>query len=106
MGILHIHGGGHLFGSPEQSLSLTSATALQHDCVIVSVDYRLAPETVFPGSLEDCYAALVWMSEQATALGIHSDHIGLMGDSAGPDLRPRWRCWPAIAMAHVLPFRT
>lgn len=86
MGILHIHGGGHLFGSPEQSLSLTGATALQHDCVIVSVDYRLAPETVFPGSLEDCYAALVWMTERATALGIHPDHIGLMGDSAGAGL--------------------
>jgi len=86
MGILHIHGGGHLFGSPEQSLSLTSATVLQHDCVIVSVDYRLAPETVFPGSLEDCYAALVWMQEQASTLGIHPDHIGLMGDSAGAGL--------------------
>jgi acetyl esterase/lipase len=86
MGILHIHGGGHLFGSPEQSLSLTSVTALQHDCVIVSVDYRLAPETVFPGSLEDCYAALVWMTEQAETLGIHPDHIGLMGDSAGAGL--------------------
>ena len=86
MGILHIHGGGHLLGSPEQSLSLTSATVLQHDCVIVSVDYRLAPETVFPGSLEDCYAALAWMTEQAETLGIHPGHIGLMGDSAGAGL--------------------
>lgn len=108
MGILHIHGGGHLFGSPEQSLSLTSATALQHDCVIVSVDYRLAPETVFPGSLEDCYAALVWMSEQVTALGIHSDHIGLMGDSAGAGLAAslallaRDRNGPRIAFQNLM----
>lgn len=86
MGILHIHGGGHLLGSPEQSLSLTGVTALRHGCVIVSVDYRLAPETVFPGSLEDCYAALVWMTEQAQTLGIHPAHIGLMGDSAGAGL--------------------
>lgn len=86
MGILHIHGGGHLFGSPEQSLSLTAATALQHDCVIVSVDYRLAPETAFPGSLEDCYTTLVWMTEQADVLGVDPEHIGLMGDSAGAGL--------------------
>lgn len=83
MGILHIHGGGHLFGSPEQSLSLTRPTASQHDCVVVSVDYRLSPETHFPGSLDDCYAALVWMTEQAEALGIDAQNIGLMGDSAG-----------------------
>ncbi|ORJ48981.1 hypothetical protein B2M27_17905 [Kluyvera intermedia] len=108
MGILHIHGGGHLFGSPEQSLSLTGATALQHDCVIVSVDYRLAPETVFPGSLEDCYAALVWMTERATALGIHPDHIGLMGDSAGAGLAAslallaRDRHGPSIAFQNLM----
>ena len=108
MGILHIHGGGHLFGSPEQSLSLTGATTMQHDCVIVSVDYRLAPETVFPGSLEDCYTALVWMTEQASALGIHPDHIGLMGDSAGAGLAAslallaRDRNGPSIAFQNLM----
>ncbi len=86
MGILHIHGGGHLFGSPEQSLSLTSATALRQNCVVVSVDYRLAPETVFPGSLQDGYAVLNWMVSQADRLGIDPAHIGLMGDSAGAGL--------------------
>ncbi|WP_437888680.1 alpha/beta hydrolase [Phytobacter sp. V91] len=108
MGILHIHGGGHLFGSPEQSLSLTSVTALQHDCVIVSVDYRLAPETVFPGSLEDCYAALVWMQEQAATLGIHPEHIGLMGDSTGAGLAAslallaRDRAGPQLAFQNLM----
>ncbi len=111
MGILHIHGGGHLLGSPEQSLSLTSVTALRHDCVIVSVDYRLAPETVFPGSLEDCYAALVWMTENAVTLGIHPDHIGLMGDSAGAGLAAslallallaRDRKGPALAFQNLM----
>ncbi len=86
MGILHIHGGGHLFGSPEQSLSLTSATALRQNCVVVSVDYRLAPETVFPGSLQDGYAVLNWMVSKAERLGIDPAHIGLMGDSAGAGL--------------------
>lgn len=83
MGILHLHGGGHLFGSPEQSLSLTRPTAARHDCVVVSVDYRLSPETRFPGSLNDSYAALVWMAENAAQLGIDANNIGLMGDSAG-----------------------
>ncbi|MFD3237598.1 alpha/beta hydrolase [Rahnella perminowiae] len=86
MGILHIHGGGYVLGSPEQSMPLTRPTAAQHDCVIVSVDYRLAPETPFPGPLEDCYAALVWMTAQAEALGIDPEHIGVMGDSAGAGL--------------------
>lgn len=83
MAILHIHGGGHLFGSPEQSLSLTRPTAARHDCVVVSVDYRLSPETRFPGSLNDSYAVLVWMAENAAELGINVNNIGLMGDSAG-----------------------
>lgn len=83
MGILHIHGGGHLFGSPEQSLALTRPTAARHDCVVVSVDYRLAPETRFPGSLHDCYHALQWMATHAASLGIDAQNIGLMGDSAG-----------------------
>ena len=86
MGILHIHGGGYVLGSPEQSTPLTRPTAAQQDCVIVSVDYRLAPETPFPGPLEDCYAALVWMTAQADELGIDSAHIGVMGDSAGAGL--------------------
>lgn len=108
MGILHIHGGGHLLGSPEQSLSLTCVTALRHDCVIVSVDYRLAPETVFPGSLEDCYSTLVWMTENAAMLGIHPDHIGLMGDSAGAGLAAslallaRDRKGPALAFQNLM----
>lgn len=86
MGILHIHGGGYVLGSPEQSMPLTRPTVAEQGCVIVSVDYRLAPETPFPGPLEDCYAALVWMAEHAGALGIDPQHIGVMGDSAGAGL--------------------
>ncbi|MGY5957762.1 alpha/beta hydrolase [Kosakonia sp. BK9b] len=93
MGVLHIHGGGHLFGSPEQSLSLTRPTAARHDCVVVSVDYRLSPETRFPGSLNDCYAALVWMVENADMLGINASNIGLMGDSAGAGIAAGLALW-------------
>ncbi|MEJ8324073.1 alpha/beta hydrolase [Kosakonia sacchari] len=108
MGILHLHGGGHLFGSPEQSLSLTRPTAARHDCVVVSVDYRLSPETRFPGSLNDSYAALVWMAENAAQLGIDANNIGLMGDSAGAGvaaalaLLARDRGGPTLAFQNLM----
>ena len=108
MGILHIHGGGYVLGSPEQSMPLTRPTAAQHDCVIVSVDYRLAPETPFPGPLEDCYAALLWMTAQAEELGIDPAHIVVMGDSAGAGLAAslalltRDRGGPALAFQNLM----
>lgn len=108
MGILHIHGGGYLLGSPEQSMSMTRPTAAGQDCVIVSVDYRLAPETAFPGPLEDCYAALVWMHQQADLLGIDPQCIGVMGDSAGAGLAAglallaRDRGGPALAFQNLM----
>lgn len=86
MGILHLHGGGYIFGSPEQSLTLTRATAARQNCVIVSVDYRLAPESPYPAALNDSFAALVWMTENAEKLGVNPQHIGVMGDSAGAGL--------------------
>jgi acetyl esterase/lipase len=57
--------------------------ARELDCVIVSVDYRLAPETVFPGALEDNYAALRWLHDSAHELGVDPGRIAVMGESAG-----------------------
>jgi acetyl esterase/lipase len=53
------------------------------DCVIVTVEYRLAPETPFPGSLEDNYAALKWLHAEAASLGADPSRIALAGESAG-----------------------
>jgi triacylglycerol lipase len=55
-------------------------------CVIVSVDYRLAPETAFPGAIEDCYAGLTWTVAHAAELNIDTARLGVMGESAGGGL--------------------
>ena len=71
--LLYTHGGGYISGSTASSwpkFSGLQKIAQDHDCLIVSVDYRLAPETPFPGALEDSYAALKWLRANASALGV------------------------------------
>lgn len=80
--ILHIHGGGFVLGSAAITGDEIEAAKLLN-CAVVSVDYRLAPETKFPGSLEDNYAALRWMNENARQLGIDPNRIAVKGESAG-----------------------
>jgi acetyl esterase/lipase len=60
--------------------------AAELSCVIVSVTYRLAPETTFPGAIEDCYAALSWLFNSAADLGIDPTRVGVKGESAGGGL--------------------
>lgn len=81
--VLHIHGGGYIAGSPVQDLRHIQEMSTALDCVVVSVDYRLAPETHFPGSLEDNYAALVWLYKHARELGVDTKRIAIKGESAG-----------------------
>ena len=81
--VLHMHGGGFVLGDPEINDASNRALALEHGCIVVSVDYRLAPETRFPGALEDCYAALVWMHDHAADLGLDVSRIATSGESAG-----------------------
>jgi len=81
--VLHIHGGGYIVGSAADSRRDIQELAANHDCVAISVDYRLAPETRFPGSLEDNYTALLWMYTNAAELGIDRSRIAIKGESAG-----------------------
>ena len=81
--IFHIHGGGYVGGSVAEVEFLHRPLAAELNCAIVSVDYRLAPETSFPGNIEDCYAALAWTFGNADELGIDPKRIGVMGESAG-----------------------
>lgn len=84
--VLQIHGGGFLFGTAELGDPRNRAMARAVGCAVASVDYRLAPETVFPGGLDDCYAALVWLHGHASALGLDPARIAIRGDSAGGGL--------------------
>jgi len=81
--VLHFHGGGFIAGSAADSRRDIQELAANHDCVAITVDYRLAPETPFPGSLEDNYAALLWMYTHAAELGIDRSRIAIKGESAG-----------------------
>jgi triacylglycerol lipase len=84
--IYHIHGGGYVGGGAAQLERLHIPLAHRLNCVIVSVDYRLAPEHRFPASIEDCYAGLAWTFANAPALGVDKARIGVMGESAGGGL--------------------
>ena len=85
-GLFWIHGGGYLLGLPEMDDDLCHRYVSETNCVVVSVDYRLAPETPFPGPVEDCYAALKWFAENADELGVDVSRIAVAGASAGGGL--------------------
>jgi acetyl esterase/lipase len=81
--LLHTHGGGYVARSAALAMNFLQTAAQTCNCVVVSVDYRLAPETRFPGSLEDNYTALSWLYTNADALGVDRKRIAVGGESAG-----------------------
>jgi acetyl esterase len=84
--IYDIHGGGFILGHLDLDHFVNVRLARELDVVVVSVDYRLAPETPFPGGLEDVYSGLVWTAEHAAELGIDTNRIAVHGVSAGGGL--------------------
>lgn len=82
-GILHTHGGGYILGTAATDVRRLQELAKELDVVIVSVEYRLAPETTYAGSIEDNYAGLSWMHGNAAKLGLDPKRIAVMGESAG-----------------------
>ncbi|MFD9895792.1 alpha/beta hydrolase [Amycolatopsis sp. NPDC059027] len=84
--ILDVHGGGFIVGDLEIDHASNVGLARELGVVVVSVDYRLAPEAPFPAGLEDCYAALVWTAKHADELGVDPARIVIHGESAGGGL--------------------
>ena len=84
--IVHFHGGGLISGQAKDYLPAIQAQALALNCLIATVEYRLAPEHPFPAALNDGYAVLKWLHEQAAELNVIPEKIGIQGESAGGGL--------------------
>ena len=84
--VLFYHGGGWVIGSIESHDATARALAVASGAAVLSVEYRLAPETPFPGPLDDCHDALLWAVEHAGELGIDPARLAVAGDSAGGNL--------------------
>jgi len=101
--VIYVHGGSFVKGSLDSGDAIAWGVADQVRAVVVSIDYRLAPEHPFPAAIEDCYAVLRYIAHNATALGVDAQRIAVWGDSAGGGLSAalclmaRDRGGPAIA---------
>ncbi|HEU5469677.1 MAG TPA: alpha/beta hydrolase [Actinophytocola sp.] len=84
--MLYLHGGGFVTGDLESVHASATYFAAELCAVVVSVGYRLAPEDPFPAGVEDCYAALTWLSDSAPALQVDPTRIAVAGSSAGGGL--------------------
>jgi len=106
--LIFYHGGGFALGDIETHDSVTRYLCEKAGAIVISVGYRLAPENPFPAGVEDCYATLMWVSENAGNLGGDGMRIALAGDSAGGNmtaavcLMARERTGPHISLQLLL----
>jgi acetyl esterase len=84
--LLYLHGGGFTIGGLETHDALCRQLALRSGVAVVSLDYRLAPEHPFPAAVDDCWAAMHWLHQQAHSLGLDGQRLAVGGDSAGGTL--------------------
>ncbi len=84
--IVYLHGGGWVVGDLDTHDPSCRLLAEESDCLVVSVDYRLAPEHPFPAAVDDAVAAYRWVHDRADELGVEPGRVGVMGDSAGGNL--------------------
>ena len=84
--IIYYHGGGMVFGTIDSHDPICRAIALAADCVVISIDYRLAPEDKFPSAVDDAWAAYMEIRTHADNFGVDRNRIAVGGDSAGGNL--------------------
>ncbi|MGX1435560.1 alpha/beta hydrolase fold domain-containing protein [Mammaliicoccus sciuri] len=84
--VLFIHGGGYMFGSVEGNDAKCAKYVEDVDCVVVSVDYRLAPENPYPAAINDCYLALQWIVNHSENLNVDIERLAVVGGSTGGGL--------------------
>jgi acetyl esterase/lipase len=84
--MLYIHGGGMMIGAPQMDDGLLSNLAAELDILIVSPEYRLAPENPYPAPMDDCHEAWKWMLDNSSKLGINTQKMAIGGESAGGGL--------------------
>src|SRR5438874_10503057 len=84
--VVYFHGGGWCIGNITSHDGVCRKLATQSGLTVVSVDYRLAPEHVFPAAVEDSYAAAKWVADNAERLRVDGSRMALAGDSAGGNL--------------------
>jgi acetyl esterase len=105
--LLYMHGGGWVVGDLDTHDSVCRALARRAECVVLALDYRLAPENPFPAAVEDAWTGLNWLRDHASDIGADADRIAVGGDSSGGNLsavlaqRARDRGGPRLA-AQVL----
>ena len=83
---VNLHGGGFIMGSPADDEAWCRQIAAATNCLVVNIDYRLAPEHPFPTALEECYDVIAWLCRQAHELGVDPARIAVGGQSAGGNL--------------------
>lgn len=91
--VVYFHGGGWMLGSPESHDLPVARLCAEANVAVLSLDYRLSPESVFPDALMDCLAAVNWVAKAGRAAGLDPDRLAVAGDSAGGNLAAGLCLW-------------
>ena len=81
--VVFFHGGGFVIGSLKSHDTVCRSLCIEAQCLVISIDYRLAPENKYPAALDDAWTATTWIANNIESLGGDANHLAVAGDSAG-----------------------